>query len=131
MLLSDDGAWLKRAAGVGYSDQIGRLFQQYPVSSPLPPADVVRTGEPVWLESSAAYRARYPQLTDVINSVDYEAAAALPLRYAGRIIGVLSLSFPNTQTFSGDTQSYLVTLASICAQTLERIRLLEAAQRPR
>jgi nitrate/nitrite-specific signal transduction histidine kinase len=131
LVLSEDGAWLRRAAGVGYSDQIGRLFQQYPVSSPLPPADVVRTGEAVWLESSAAYRARYPQLTEVINSADYEAAAALPLLYAGRIIGVLALSFPNVIAFSSDIQSYLVTLASFCAQALERIGLYEETQRLR
>src|SRR5579859_531363 len=131
LVLSEDGAWLRRAAGVGYSDQIGRLFQQYPVSSPLPPADVLRMGEAVWLESAAAYRARYPQLTEVINSADYEAAAALPLRYAGRIIGVLALSFPNAQAFSSDVQSYLVTLASFCAQALERIRLFEETQRLR
>jgi len=131
LVLSEDGAWLRRAAGVGYSDQIGRLFQQYPVSSPLPPADVVRTGEAVWIESSAAYRARYPQLTDIINSADYEAAAAIPLRYAGRLIGVLALSFPTTLTFTSDIQSYLVTLASFSAQALERIRLYEETQRPR
>jgi HAMP domain-containing protein len=129
LVLSADGAWLKQAASVGYSDQIGRLFQQYPVASPLPPADVVRTGEPVWLESSAAYRARYPQLTEVINALDYEAAAALPLRYAGRLTGVLALSFPNTLNFSGELQSYLLTLASFCAQALERIRLYEETQR--
>ena len=128
LLLSPDGAWLRRAAVVGYSDRIGRLFQQYPVSSPLPPADVVRTGEAVWLELSAVYRARYPQLTEVIDSADYEAAAALPLRFAGRIIGVLALSFPNIVNFSSDIQSHLLILAGVCAQALERVRLYEATQ---
>jgi two-component system sensor histidine kinase UhpB len=135
MLLSDDpaepegGAWLTRAASVGYPDQIGRLFQRYPVSSPLPASDVVRTGEAVWLESAAAYRARYPQLTEVINSTDYEAAAAVPLRYAGRMIGVLALSFPGVLNFTSEIQNYIFTLASYCAHALERAKLYEETQR--
>ena len=125
LLLSQEGAWLKQAASVGYPDQFSRLFQQFPVSSPLPPADVVRTGEAIWIESAAMYRARYPQLTEVINSIDYEAAAAMPLRYSGRLIGVLSLSFPGMLSFTNEIQSYVLTLAGYCAQALERARLVE------
>lgn len=129
LLLSEDGGWLRQAASVGYPDQFSRLFQRFPVTSPLPAADVVRTGEAVWIESALLYRARYPQLTEVINSTDYEAAVAVPLRYSGRLIGVLSLSFPGLLTFTSEIQSYIFTLAGYCAQALERARLYEDTQR--
>ena len=129
LLLSEDGAWLRQAASVGYPDQFSRLFQQFPVSSPLPAADVIRTGEAIWIESAVMYSARYPQLTEVINSIDYEAAVAVPLRYSGRLIGVLSLNFPGTLTFANEIQSYVFTLAGYCAQALERARLVEETQR--
>jgi HAMP domain-containing protein len=129
LLISQDGGWLKQAASVGYPDQFSRLFQQFPVSSPLPAGDVVRTGEAVWIESAAMYRARYPQLTEVINSIDYEAAVAVPLRYSGQLIGVLSLSFPGMLSFTNEIQSYVFTLAGYCAQALERARLVEETER--
>jgi HAMP domain-containing protein len=129
LLLSQDSDWLKQAASVGYPDQFSRLFQQFPVSSPLPAADVVRTGEAVWIESAAMYRARYPQLTEVINSFDYEGAAVLPLRFSGRLIGVLSFSFPGILSFTNEIQSYVFTLAGCCAQALERARLVEENER--
>jgi HAMP domain-containing protein len=129
LLLSEDGAWLKQAVSAGHPDQIGRLFQRFPVSSPLPASDVARTGESVWIESAAAYRARYPQLTELIDTTDYEAAVAVPLRYAGQLIGVLVLSFPGVITFTSEIQNYIVALASCCANALERARLFEETQR--
>jgi HAMP domain-containing protein len=122
LLLSDDGGWLHQAASVGYSSQITRLFQRFPVTSPLPAADAVRTGEAVWIESAQAYRARYPRLTEIIDATDYEAAVALVLRYGGRAIGALSLSFSGELAFTDDLKTFLVTLASLCAQALERAR---------
>jgi HAMP domain-containing protein len=130
LLLTPDGGWLKWAASAGRPDPIDRLFQQFPVSSPLPAADVVRTGESVWIDSAQAYRARYPQLSEVINATDYEAAVAVPLRFAGRLMGVLVLSFPAVLTETSDLANYLAALASLCAQALERARLQAESQRP-
>src|SRR5262249_53717078 len=123
LLLTDNERWLRRTAHAGQPDFIDLLFPRFPVSSPLPAADVVRTGEAVWIQSAAAYQARYPQLIEVINSTDYEAAVALPLRNAGRVIGVLMLSFPAELTASEDLSTYLAGLASLCALGLERVGL--------
>ena len=121
LLLSDNEQWLQRAAHAGQPDSIERLFPRFPVSSPLPAADVVRTGEAMWIHSAAAYRARYPQLIEVINSTDYEAAAALPLRVAGRLMGVLVLSFPGELGAGAENSTYLASLGSLCALGLERV----------
>ncbi len=123
LLLTDNDRWLKRSAHAGQPDFIDLLLPRFPVSSPLPAGDVVRTGEPIWIQSAAAYRARYPQLIEVINSTDYEAAVALPLRVAGRMIGVLMLSFPGELSVTADTATYLAGLASLCVLGLERVGL--------
>ena len=123
LLLTDNEHWLKRSAHAGQPDFIDLLFPRFPVSSPLPAADVVRTGEAIWIQSAADYRARYPQLIEVINSTDYEAAVALPLRVAGRVIGVVMLSFPRELSVTLDTTTYLAALASLCVLGLERVGL--------
>jgi len=129
LLLTDDGQWLRRVVHSGPPDPADLLFPQFPVSSPLPAADVVRTGEAMWVESAAAYRARYPQLMEVINATDYEAAVALPLRSAGRIVGVLVFSFPGELSPSGDLAAYAAALASLCALGLERAQLYQGTQK--
>jgi hypothetical protein len=43
------------------------------------------------LQSAEAYGARYPNLARAINAIPYEAAAAIPLHYEGRVAGVLAL----------------------------------------
>ncbi len=46
--------------------------------------------------------------------------AALPLRVAGRLIGVFVLDFGERATFSSEIETTLQTLADQCAQALER-----------
>jgi GAF domain-containing protein len=53
----------------------------------------------------------------------------VPLRYSGRLIGVLSISSPGMLSFTNEIQSYVFTLASYCAQALERARLVEENER--
>jgi len=123
LMLTENDRWLRRSAHAGQPDLIDLLFPRFPVSSPLPAADVVRTGEAMWIQSATEYRARYPQLTEVINSTDYEAAIALPLRVAGRLIGVVMLSFPVELAPGSETAAYLASLGSLCALGLERVGL--------
>jgi nitrate/nitrite-specific signal transduction histidine kinase len=123
LMLTENDRWLRRSAHAGRPDLIDMLFPRFPVSSPLPAADVVRTGEAMWIQSATEYRARYPQLTEVINSTDYEAAVALPLRVAGRLIGVIMLSFPVELAPGSETTAYLASLGSLCALGLERVGL--------
>jgi signal transduction histidine kinase len=55
-----------------------------------------------------------------------EAAAALPLLVGDRFVGVMVLRFPAARRFGADDRTHLESVASQCAQALERARLHEA-----
>jgi PAS domain S-box-containing protein len=126
--VSDDGQSLIRMTTVGYPAQVSQQFERYPITSPVPAADAARSGEGIWIESADAFQARYPQLAPAIAATGYEAAAAVPLRYEDRTLGVLALSFSRAMAFDDDIQGFILALAGQCAQALERARLFIAEQ---
>jgi signal transduction histidine kinase len=79
----------------------------------------------VLIESRAAMEARYPQLGQRAMA-EHHAWAAIPLLVEGRVSGALGLSFDAAHNFKADERAFLLTLASQCAQALERARLYEA-----
>jgi signal transduction histidine kinase len=125
--LSADGQWLERVASLGFPEAALPRPTRYSLAEPLPVSDAARLGEPIWIASAERYRAQYPALAPFINAIPFEAAAALPLHYAGRLVGALGLSFPAAVAWTPDLQSFMLTLADYCAQALERARLYEAA----
>ena len=86
-------------------------------------ADAAFTGEPVWLgrpEQLGEYR---------IDESVFQAAAALPLRHAGRTVGVLGLAFGTPREFPADERGFAATLAAQAAQAFERAALADARAR--
>jgi len=126
--LSDDGQWLVQMSTIGYPRLITGAFQRFPISTDVPTAEAVRTGQSVWLASADEHRARYPQLSASIAAMGYQAVAALPLRYDERVIGALGISFPQAMDFTAETRLFVTTLAGHCAQALERARLFASEQ---
>ena len=123
-LLAADGQTLDLLRATGYPDGIA-LPERVPPDAPLPVADAVRTGEPVWLESAAAAMERYPHRAAMLRSTGLVAHAALPLLYEGRPIGALAVSFATPQAFPDDQRTFLRTLAQLCANSLVRARLYD------
>ena len=75
---SEDTAQATRAV-VDKAFTVLEAWRRFPVEAPVPLADAVRSGEPVWLESREAWLARYPQLASDVASANGHASAALPL----------------------------------------------------
>lgn len=124
-LYDEAGKGVRIAAATGYDSGAVEAFQWFSIDVPLPLAEVIRTGEPVYLESNEAWAARYPGAA-VHVATGYGAAAAAPLAVQGRVVGALGLSFATQRVFDAEDRGYLATLAHQCAQALERTRLLEA-----
>lgn len=129
--LSADGQWLENLRGVGYDESFIVAYQRIPLSAPMPLAEAVRIGQPIWIRSAEDYQARYPHLGEAIARLGYEAAAAMPLMYQGRAVGVLALSFNAGLEFTPEQREHLLLLTGQCTQALERARLYEAEQRAR
>lgn len=116
---------LELVGDVGYPQEFVETVRRVPLSASRPLAEVLRTGEPLFFESDAAMRARYPDVRTVFQDI---ARAMLPLSTAGRRIGVLALSFSRPRVFDHDDRRFMLTLAAQCAQALERAQLYERAK---
>ncbi|HYO66868.1 MAG TPA: GAF domain-containing protein, partial [Archangium sp.] len=105
----------------GYSEEVVRTQSHLPAGKPSPPLDVALTGEARWFSSAEELVAHYPHLAGVARA--YEARAGLPLRAEEHSLGCLWLSFPDRRRFSQEERDFLVALAQLCSQALERARL--------
>ena len=127
-----------RSAWIGVLDQPGdtlvALAASYPLSPdaaaariPLdaasPRAEVTRTGQPVWLPSTAEALSRYPGLRAL--GVRDGALGVVPLVSHGRPVGAMMLDFADERSFDAEERALITTLAEQCAQALERARLHE------
>ncbi|WP_375769150.1 ATP-binding protein [Archangium gephyra] len=93
-----------------------------PLAAPVPIAEAARVGEPVWLESLEALRARYPAMDGVPLS-HQRAWASLPLEVEGRVLGVLTLGFERERGFAEEDRDFACLVSRQCAQALERAHL--------
>jgi signal transduction histidine kinase len=124
--LSADGESLEYVSGAGLSDNFLDRWRSFPISAPVPAAEVVRTGEPVFIPSPAYWRARYA-LPEPDAMPARGAWAALPLRSGEGLYGVLMVSFPASHSFDDDERDFLISLSNLCSQALDRARLYDAA----
>jgi signal transduction histidine kinase len=130
-LLTSDSATLELVNAIGYPPESLAGWRYFPVTAPVPLAEAVRTGEPVWVETVAMLAARYPRFAAGSRFTFNGAWAAIPFVIRGQAVGALGLSFGTAQDFGAEDRVFMVTLAQECAQALERARLFEAEQRAR
>lgn len=129
-LLTPEGTELELIRTAGYPEQIVEKWRRFPANLHTPLSDAVRTGQPVYLESVAAWAAAYPEIART-GSSEGGAWAAIPLLAEGRAVGALGFTFSHPRTFSDEDRAFIQALARQCAQALERARLYEAAQKAR
>lgn len=128
MRLSEDGTALQAMLTVGYPDAYAQSFAHTAVTDRLPSSDVVRSGLPLWIRSHAEFAERYPVVAERRPPGQFEAVAVAPLRFEGRVLGTLVLSFGQVMAFAPEDQALLLALAQQCAQALERARLFAQTQ---
>ncbi len=128
VLLTEDGTELEVVRAVGYPEALVERWRRFSVEAPVPIAEAVRTGEPVYLENREAWLSRFPDIDGgAIRKELNEAWAALPLVIKNRAVGAIGLTFPHPRDFSDDDRVYMLALTRQCAQALERARLYDDA----
>ena len=130
-LLSPDGEWLEIVRALDLADDAGAEWRRFPVDAPAPLAESVRAKEPIYLESPAAWEARYPHLRPMLDASGHQANLVVPLILDGRALGVLGVAFSAPRAFDAEDRSLALAVAQQCAQTLERSRLFEAERAAR
>ena len=114
---------LKLAGHSGYSQPAVEMLDVLSPDEDLPIAEVLRTREPLFLPSRAAYYGKYPGRAELIEATGKQAWAFLPLTVSGRALGSLTVSFDQPRDFPPDERSLLVSVSGLLAQTLARARL--------
>jgi serine phosphatase RsbU (regulator of sigma subunit) len=126
-----DGPSLTMVYSAGWPDETTGRYRSLPLHRGRPLSDAVLDGTPVWLEDAAQWRARYPEMAPVGTSSGYEASACLPLRAEDRRLGGLVFSFLQPRRFDEIEREYLLAVAALCAQALDRARLYVAERAAR
>jgi serine phosphatase RsbU (regulator of sigma subunit) len=115
----------------GWRGPTPERFVHVPLHAGRPMSDAVLRGAPVWLEDADQWRARYPEMAPFGVSEGHQACAVLPLRVDGRDLGAVVFSFYRPRAFDPEEREFLVAVAALCAQALDRARLYEAERSAR
>lgn len=111
---------------VGYDEPLMRRWAQFSVDLDVPLAHTYRTGEPLFLSSEDARR----RFRDLHDRTEFRSLTCLPLQVGGGpVLGVLAFSYEQPRRFDQLERTFLTTLATHCAQAIQRARLFEQAQR--
>ena len=124
-LLTDDGTELEmaRAGGIVLDD----TWRRFPVAAPLPASEAIRTNAPVVVADLDERDRRYPDLVGIQPREDH-ALICLPLSVGDRRLGAVTLSFPASRSLDAEEIGFLRSLATECAQALDRANALADAQ---
>ncbi|HWN68483.1 MAG TPA: GAF domain-containing protein, partial [Haliangium sp.] len=116
----------------GLAPEVAARVHRVPIAVEVPVCVAYRTGAPVWSERHPQ-QPRDPAADQSLcaQGAAYAAAAALPLSVEGRIVGVLSFGFGEERTFSTEDRELALTLASLAAAALDRVRLYHEAEAAR
>src|SRR5688572_25459340 len=115
---------------IGVTEEISAALRELPLDAPIPFAEVARSGEPLFLESSKDLK-RYPEWGAAMIRAGAEASAIVPVWANGELRGVLGLSWPTPHIFDEDERAFVLTLGVMCAQAILRayLRASESAAR--
>jgi len=127
--LSADGRELTIVQARGHDPERLRPFIRMSMDRKGPTRDSVASGEPVFIGSAAELAMRYPGVAPA--GPHDNAWVVLPLHARGRTIGALALTFDRPREFTEADRTFAATLASQCAQALDRAHLYASERQAR
>src|SRR5207245_1087582 len=110
----DSNSALQVIHAVGYKPEVLNSGQRFPLNTQMSIADAMRTAQPIWH-----------------NPDETSGVCAVPLIVNGRAIGGIGLDLFDASTLSTADQAFIMLLAQMCAQAIDRARLYEAERQAR
>ncbi|MEX2439460.1 MAG: SpoIIE family protein phosphatase [Actinomycetota bacterium] len=98
---------------------------RFSAEASLPIATCIREGHPVWFDTAAELRSRFPA-TGANEVGDAGSLGVVPLRVRGNVIGAIAVRFDGDVVVEEDDRAMLVSIARTGAQALERALLYDA-----
>ena len=120
-LLDRSGRVARIESASGFAPEILDRWRTINVDDDTPLAAAIRTREPVFMDSRENAVAQFPSLEEPAEG--RVAWAAVPLIAHSTVLGALALSFEDTEALVPARRTAILTLASQCAQALERANL--------
>jgi signal transduction histidine kinase len=115
---------------VGVDAEVSDMLEWRTLDSPLPFAQVARTGEPLFFDVDEAER-QFPEWGASLRRAGGQAAAVVPVWANGELRGVLGLTWPHVPVFDEDERAFVTTLGIMCAQAIMRAHLKVAEREAR
>ena len=109
---------LELVGSVGSSQATADAFRRVPLDASTPAAEVLRTGQPLWIESLAHCVSQFPLFP--ARATGHQAFAVLPLAMADGVTSALVLAFAEERVFTPHERSFLIAIAAQCAIALQR-----------
>lgn len=124
---------LSLARSIGYADEARSTLETVPLDATpsAPMLDAVRGKVPIRLASREELVERYPHLRSVATPGRSYRVGCLPLLVRDDVIGVIGVTIEGRGAASEDEHELLLLVAKYATQAIERLRLVEAAQRSR
>jgi GAF domain-containing protein len=122
---SQRGATSMRRVTAGYSpeDAAGN-WETVPFDAELPGPQAARSGTAVWLPDRNEAERQFPLLREVFAHTPWGSLCALPLA-VGLRRGFFVAFFDHPREFGPDDRAFTEAIVTLCAQALERARLLD------
>ena len=118
-----DGDEVQIAHDRGFEDTLMAPWRRFHMRLDSPVCDVLRTGEPVYLETLDDWE-QYAELRSGITGI-FQAMVVVPLSFGGAVSGALVLCNTDARRFMAADRAFLASLADQAAHALERARLYE------
>jgi PAS domain S-box-containing protein len=111
----------------GYTADVKAAWADFPIEESLPVTHVMRTREPIFVESADELLDFYgnDRLRAFVQATGERAWTRLPLITPTAILGVLMFGFDAPRRFSENDRAFALALAGQCAQAIERAQLYE------
>jgi signal transduction histidine kinase/CheY-like chemotaxis protein len=129
LVVSDDEAAATVVRAVAYERTAELVGRQVPLDEPGALRNAIRMRAVVTVDSREA-GATGDAETELVPPM-YAACAIVPLSIGGRVAAIVRIDFKEPHGFDEDDREFLDLLSRFAAQTLERERQYESAQRAR
>jgi serine phosphatase RsbU (regulator of sigma subunit) len=106
----------------GYEPGAADRWRRFPIDGRDPVSTALMRPTPLWLEQRGDW-APWPALASTIDR--FQALAVVPLIAADRVLGAIALSFAAPRALDTAERNFLLALADLAAQALDRARLYE------
>ena len=83
-----DGTAVELVGAAQLPDDLSAELRRLPLDAPLPLAEVVRTGEPIYCATRDELLTRYPEMRGLAERLGLHALCAVPIHYSACSNGV-------------------------------------------